>query len=305
MPRPRKTPRKAGRAGAPTSPSQPGDPNLSFGGESPEPITAENAGLPLGETGRSIIILRPGNQKSLAKALRDSAGLAVASSSDFADAELSDADLAQADGVILEHLNIAIVDAKSPQIMGLQAAVADESNPVLTVEPEVYVFPLCAGSEGDEDGATSELLTRAGREYLSGYIDALQALRAQLLGGGAAAAQDEFGVAETFFDTPALTWGLQATNAHNSRCNGRGMRVAVLDTGMDLNHPDFAGRGIISASFVPNQTVQDAHSHGTHCIGTACGPRVPMANARRYGVAPEATILAGKVLSNQGSGQSG
>jgi subtilisin family serine protease len=77
--------------------------------------------------------------------------------------------------------------------------------------------------------------------------------------------------------------------------------VAVLDTGMDLMHPDFAGRSITSRSFIPGQPVQDGHGHGTHCIGTACGPKSP-SGTRRYGVAHEAEIFVGKVLSDQGSG---
>jgi len=83
------------------------------------------------------------------------------------------------------------------------------------------------------------------------------------------------------------------------------MRVAVLDTGMDLTHPDFAGRNIIPASFVPGQTAQDGHSHGTHCIGTACGPLNPPGNTRRYGIAYQSSILVGKVLNNSGSGMQG
>jgi len=83
------------------------------------------------------------------------------------------------------------------------------------------------------------------------------------------------------------------------------MRVAVLDTGMDLTRPDFAGRNIIPASFVPGQTPQDGHSHGTHCIGTACGPLNPPGNTRRYGIAYQSSILVGKVLNNSGSGMQG
>jgi subtilisin family serine protease len=81
------------------------------------------------------------------------------------------------------------------------------------------------------------------------------------------------------------------------------MKVAVLDTGMDLLHPDFAGRSIVSQSFVPGEDVQDGNSHGTHCIGTACG--FNDLNGRRYGIAYESTIYVGKVLSNAGSGSSG
>jgi subtilisin family serine protease len=83
--------------------------------------------------------------------------------------------------------------------------------------------------------------------------------------------------------------------------SGAGIKVAVLDTGMDLGHPDFAGRNFVTQTFV-GQPVQDLHSHGTHCIGTSCGPQAPAGNAPRYGIAFRAQIFVGKVLSNQGRG---
>jgi hypothetical protein len=43
---------------------------------------------------------------------------------------------------------------------------------------------------------------------------------------------------QTFDDTERATWGLQATGAVGSRFDGSGIRVAVLDTGLDLQHPD-------------------------------------------------------------------
>ena len=103
------------------------------------------------------------------------------------------------------------------------------------------------------------------------------------------------------FDENTLTWGLQAVGAHASKATGKGIRVAVLDTGLDLSHPDLAGRTIVSESFVPGEEVQDGHGHGTHCVGTSCGPRKP-ATGPGYGLAYEADIYAGKVLSNEGSG---
>ena len=71
-----------------------------------------------------------------------------------------------------------------------------------------------------------------------------------------------------------------------------------------LDHPDLTGRRITAQSFIEGQQVQDGHGHGTHCIGTACGARRP-GILPRYGVAYEAEIFAGKVLSNQGSGGDG
>jgi subtilisin family serine protease len=108
----------------------------------------------------------------------------------------------------------------------------------------------------------------------------------------------------TAVDETVFTWGLQAVGATISTATGTGVRVAVLDTGLELNHPDLVGRTITTSSFITGQTVQDGHGHGTHCIGTSCGPRKP-ATGPGYGIAYEAEIYAGKVLSNQGSGADG
>ncbi|OLF12420.1 protease [Actinophytocola xinjiangensis] len=110
--------------------------------------------------------------------------------------------------------------------------------------------------------------------------------------------------ATTEVDESTFTWGLQAVGAPNSTATGAGIRVAVLDTGLDLAHPEFSGRTIESKSFVQGQEVQDGHGHGTHCVGTSCGPREP-GDGPGYGVAYEADIVAGKVLSNEGSGADG
>jgi subtilisin family serine protease len=96
------------------------------------------------------------------------------------------------------------------------------------------------------------------------------------------------------------TWGINVTQAMVSGYTGNGVKIAVLDTGFDATHPDFAGRNITVNSFVPNETAEDMHGHGTHCIGSACGNTD--ANGMRYGVAKNAAIYAGKVLSNEGSG---
>ena len=102
-------------------------------------------------------------------------------------------------------------------------------------------------------------------------------------------------------DTQIATWGLQATGVLTSVRSGRGTRVAVLDTGVDLTHPDVVGRGVQARSFVPGETAQDGQGHGTHVLGTACGPAAPVLGPR-YGVAPDAEVFVGKVLSDAGSG---
>lgn len=104
------------------------------------------------------------------------------------------------------------------------------------------------------------------------------------------------------FNESEYTWGLQATGVVDSKATGAGIKVAILDTGLDLKHPDFQERIVVSKSFVPDQEVQDEAGHGTHCVGTACGSLKTTA-LPRYGVAYEAEIYVGKVLSNEGSGR--
>ncbi len=107
-----------------------------------------------------------------------------------------------------------------------------------------------------------------------------------------------FGLQE-FRDTQTETWGIGATHALQSRFTGKGIKVAILDTGIDLAHPDFIGRKIVTQSFVAGETIDDVRGHGTHCAGTAAGkPRT--AGAPRYGVAPDARLHIGKVLNNAG-----
>lgn len=108
----------------------------------------------------------------------------------------------------------------------------------------------------------------------------------------------------TEFVDGAATWGLQATKVVDSPYSGSGIKVAVLDTGLDLTHPDFANRKITTQSFINGEDVQDRNGHGTHCIGTACGSK-DVAGQPRYGIAYNAEIFAGKVLSNQGFGDDG
>jgi len=108
----------------------------------------------------------------------------------------------------------------------------------------------------------------------------------------------------TSIDESTATWGLQFTRVLPSQFSGRGVQIAVLDTGLDLQHPDFVTRTVVSESFVTGEAVMDGHGHGTFCVGVACGPRQPT-QLPRYGVASDAALYVGKVLGDDGSGTDG
>jgi subtilisin family serine protease len=98
-----------------------------------------------------------------------------------------------------------------------------------------------------------------------------------------------------------VTWGLAACRVPQSQFSGKGIKVAVLDTGFDLGHPEFAGRSFVTNTFV-GEPAQDLHGHGTHTTGTACGPQAPAGPVQRYGIGFGTQIFVGKVLTNSGSG---
>lgn len=83
---------------------------------------------------------------------------------------------------------------------------------------------------------------------------------------------------------------------------GEGVDVAVLDTGIDLQHPDLDDRVAASTSFVPELDVTDRQGHGTHVASTIAGTGEASGGKER-GVAPGARLHIGKVLDNEGSGQ--
>ncbi|MFJ8851362.1 S8 family serine peptidase [Streptomyces sp. NPDC102437] len=83
--------------------------------------------------------------------------------------------------------------------------------------------------------------------------------------------------------------------------DGKGSKVAVLDTGIDATHPDVKDRILETKSFVPGEEVVDRHGHGTHVASTIAGSGAASEGVNK-GVAPGAGLIIGKVLSDEGSG---
>src|SRR6266404_1012426 len=187
-----------------------------------------------------------------------------------------------ATGIGMPALSVAFVEGSAEQISRLQDA-AGGSGPILFVEPE-KVRHLLPVSPSPSEGPVE--LEHSGGSFDTNNDDAI-------------------------LDETPFTWGLQATGVTGSKYSGAGVRVAILDTGIAFEkepngniqyHPDFADRTIVTRSFVRGiPTAKDGNGHGTHCIGTACGSRQPVVPPR-YGIACDAEIYVGKIVTDAGLG---
>ena len=301
----------------PQSRAQPSAPRASSSAAAAEPeYDTDQYGIET--TGRSIVTFSDSSAataKSSLAALKASAGISsVCSTADFSTSNFSFEAAQGSDAVVFNELGIAIITGDGDRQMAMASmSAADSSDSGMIVEAETINYGLDEGFDGDafdpepgdEDPAAEEAVG-AYADYLRGYKDGVGNLADAIAGGTAAgvSAAGAVGAAAVFDDNAATTWGLQATRVLVSQATGRGINVAILDTGMDLRHPDFAGRTIQSQSFIPGEAVQDRNGHGTHCIGTSCGPK-RAGIGPRYDIAYEANIFAGKVLSNAGSGSDG
>ena len=105
---------------------------------------------------------------------------------------------------------------------------------------------------------------------------------------------------DPYFD---LQWGLtkiEAPQAWDVTTGSDSINIAILDTGVDLDHPDLANKIISNINFSGSATADDVYNHGTHVAGIAAA----MTN-NGIGVAGlgyTSTIMNVKVLSDTGSG---
>lgn len=98
------------------------------------------------------------------------------------------------------------------------------------------------------------------------------------------------------------TGQIGAPVAWDSGYDGTGVTVAILDTGIDTDHPDLAGKVLEGRNFTNSPGTGDKAGHGTHVASTVAGSGAA-SDGLRKGVAPGASLLNGKVLGDDGSGQ--
>jgi len=233
------------------------------------------------KTGRMLVTYREGGAQEGAASLK-AQGFRVADARDFDEQAVALEEVGDAEVLVFPEIGVSVVAGGAIEARGfnIQAEVEGEG-PVEAVEPEYFAFA-------------------ENSQYLRGFLAAAGKITDDLRGD---ALEDEDLAEDEEVGAEALgaTWGLIRCKVPPSARTGASIRVAVLDTGMDLGHPDFAGRPFTARSFV-GQPVQDLNGHGTHCIGTSCGSRTPPGLIPRYGIAHAARIFSGKVLTNSGSG---
>jgi len=104
-------------------------------------------------------------------------------------------------------------------------------------------------------------------------------------------------------DLPSDMWNLDQVNIPEvwfAGFTGSDVVVSVIDTGIDLDHPEFAGRIVPGYDFVDwDDTPEDGNSHGTHVAGTIAAAHNAIGIS---GVAPAAKIMPVRVLDDAGSG---
>ncbi|MEU5876132.1 S8 family peptidase [Spirillospora sp. NPDC047279] len=99
-----------------------------------------------------------------------------------------------------------------------------------------------------------------------------------------------------------LPWGLDRVDeralplsrSYTYRATGRGVNAYVVDTGLDVKHPQFQGRASIAWKAPGFSSGADCNGHGTHVAGTI--------GSQRYGVAKQVRIRALRVLGCDGTG---
>jgi subtilisin len=244
-------------------------------------LAALEAGADPSKTGRYIVTFKEGAADAGIKHLRSRAGLRLANARDFSDQAVMLEQTGDADAVVFPEINVALVGGPPAEERSFtEEATIAADDPFKSIDPEYFMFATIVNPS----------------DYMKGVLHTAQMIARDLGVHEIGTTTEEFAP-----EVVGATWGLIACRVPASKQDAKGIKVAVLDTGFDLGHPEFSGRALATQTFV-GQPVQDLHGHGTHTTGTACGPNSPAGPTQRYGIGFKAKIFSGKVLTNNGSG---
>ncbi|PCI37110.1 MAG: hypothetical protein COB53_07375 [Elusimicrobia bacterium] len=149
----------------------------------------------------------------------------------------------------------------------------------------------------------SPLVHRVGRDFWANWIEATPAsFQSTPLPSFGSVVKSLPKLNSKIGKNTEIQWGVKAVNAAGAwgKTKGRGIKVAVVDTGIDPTHPELAARVKGGYNAVEkDKPWKDDHSHGTHVAGIIAAT---LDGAGVVGVAPEADLYAVKVLKADGSG---
>jgi len=120
--------------------------------------------------------------------------------------------------------------------------------------------------------------------------------------------EEDVEVQAVHFDDEYLeTWSInniKAKPVHENGNKGAGVKVGIIDSGIDYTHPDLKENYVTGKNFISrgktSSDPMDVYGHGTHVAGTVCAS---MNSWGAVGVAPSCELYALKVLNDNGSGQ--
>jgi len=178
--------------------------------------------------------------------------------------------------------------------------------------PLLLAYPKSGSHKGPADArAATSATARVARDL--GGVGAL-AVRAQrtaraelwssLTTGTAAARALRPGVERIYLDgkrkvdLDVSVPQIGAPTAWQAGLDGTGVTVAILDTGIDATHPDFAGKIVASENFTTDPNADDVVGHGTHVASIIAGSGAK-SGGKYKGVAPGAKLAIGKVCETE------
>lgn len=206
------------------------------------------------------------------------------------------------------RLDMALFNVDQLIDNGYHNAVMDSLPVILSYEPTTDVTELAATAVPPEAQLGATLESVNARAITVDKADA-SAFWTSLTGSSERVTSTAFdqGVQKVWLDAlvesdlDRSVGQIGAPTAWEHGLDGVGVTVAVLDTGVDDQHPDLAGKVIAARDFSGSGSTDDRFGHGSHVAATIAGTGAASDGARA-GVAPGADLLAGKVLNDSGFG---
>lgn len=229
------------------------------------------------EKERYIVLLR-NQEKSALKKVEKELQVSITSSENLSKENRSFQVIDEDNSVLYKNLGVMVVENMDEH--QLAKAMQNESNPIVYFEKERDFFPA------DEMKIISELKKQSAE--LSDKIIELE----KFINNKPIPAKN----------LVEMEWGIKSIGIERALYTGKGIDVCILDTGLEMSHPDFSSREIEGKSFILGEDwSKDPNGHGTHCTGISAG-NLRSDTGKRYGIAKDCNLKIAKVLSDKGKG---